>query len=298
MNIPPVAQAAGVSAVKPDVKGAQFDQALARSKGEQEPAADSAWKGEWERRVEARDSAKASGNDALAQHFQAELDVMKPVMAVVAPGVDTKQGAGADSKETQKAPADGVTPEEGGKAPTQKHPNKSESASSASEGDKVGNQKGLHLPPQLEQYKEAIQAASSASGIPGNVIAGMIWDESRGDIGALTVNGGNGLGDTGLMQVNPETFKELQKQYPDQLGGKELSDPATNIMAGSLYVKQQKADFGNLDLALRAYNSGALNVNPNDVSDISKYGTGTANYVEKVNKNAEIIGSGKGELPA
>lgn len=295
MNISP---AADVSVAQPDVKGVQFDQALARSKGEQVPVPDSGWKGEWERRVEARDNAKAAGNDALAQHFQAELDVMRPVMAVVAPDVDTKQGSGIDGKQVKNTPADSTAPENLNKSVPENRPDGANFVSKSSTNDKSDSQTGLHLPPQLEPFREAIQAASSASGVPANVIAGMIWDESRGDIGALTVNGGNGLGDTGLMQVNPETFKELQAKYPELLGGKELSDPATNIMAGALYVKQQMNDFGSLDLALRAYNSGALNVNPNDVSDISKYGTGTATYVEKINKYAEIIGSGNGTLPA
>lgn len=43
-------------------------------------ALNSAWKNEWTRREEARDQAKASGNEALAQHFQNELDVLKLMM--------------------------------------------------------------------------------------------------------------------------------------------------------------------------------------------------------------------------
>ena len=288
MSISPVSPAA---AVQPDAGGARFEEAVERSKGAQTPAAGGAWSGEWERRVEARDQAKAAGNDALAQHFQAELDVMKPVMDAMGAGssADTEWRA-----EQLQRPVDANAPQEPVQAPeavpTQSYVSLDETVD--------GSQAGLHLPPQLEQFRGAIQDAADASGVPANVIAGMIWDESRGDIGALTVNGGNGLGDTGLMQVNPETFKELQAQYPQLLGGKELSDPATNIMAGALYVKEQMADFGSLDLALRAYNSGPLNVNPDNVADISKYGTGTASYVEKVTNYADIIGSGNGTLPA
>lgn len=287
MSISPVAPAA---AVQPDdAGGARFDQAVERSKSEQTPAAGGGWAAEWERRVEARDQAKAAGNEALAQHFQAELDVMQPVMDAMGSGsgTDTKdvQPPSVTEPPLQRVEDLGVDP-----LPTQSY---------ALAGDNIGSsQAGLHLPAQLEQFRGAIQDAADASGVPANVIAGMIWDESRGDIAALTVNGGNGMGDTGLMQVNPETFKELQAKYPDLLGGKELSDPTTNIMAGALYVKEQLADFGSLDLALRAYNSGPLNVNPQNVADISKYGTGTATYVEKVNDYAEIIGSGNGTLPA
>lgn len=291
MSISPVTPAA---AVQPDAGATRFDQAVERSKSEQVPAPGGAWAGEWERRVEARDQARATGNEALAQHFQAELDVMQPVMDTMSPGSDTDPAWNA--KEAQQPPvvesavAEPESVRDSGAVALQPD---------ASVNDSVGgSQTGLHLPAQLEPFRDAIQQAADASGVPANVIAGMIWDESRGDIGALTVNGGNGLGDTGLMQVNPETFKELQAQYPELLGGKELNDPATNIMAGALYVKEQLADFGSLDLALRAYNSGPLNVNPDNVADISRYGTGTASYVEKVNNYADIIGSGNGTLPA
>jgi hypothetical protein len=40
---------------------------------------------EWTRREEARDQAKAAGNEALAQHFQNELDVLKLMMPEGAP---------------------------------------------------------------------------------------------------------------------------------------------------------------------------------------------------------------------
>ncbi len=115
-------------------------------------------------------------------------------------------------------------------------------------------------------------------------------------LGAATVNGGNGLQDSGLMQVNSNTFADLQSKNPDLLGpNASASNPADNIMAGALYMKEQLGDFGgNMGAALRAYNSGPLNVNVNDLSDISKTGTGDATYVNKVMNFASIISSGRG----
>ena len=69
-------------------------------------------------------------------------------------------------------------------------------------------------------------------------------------------------------------------------------------MAGALYMKEQLGDFGgNMGAALRAYNSGPLNVNVNDLSDISKTGTGDATYVNKVMNFASIISSGGALCP-
>lgn len=279
MDVQPITQTPGDGAGSS--AGNRFDQAVERSRD----TLASGWEGEWQRRVEARDAAKAEGNEALAQHYQAELDAMRPVMEQLGLATDS---AGQ--------PPVSVPP--GEQPPAQQKVVETPDTPITNPPVAGPGGEGLNLPPALEPFREAIQGAAEASGIPANVIAGMIWDESRGDISALTTNGGNGLGDTGLMQVNPNTFADLQGKYPELLGGKTLSDPATNIMAGALYLKEQMNSFGSLDLALRAYNSGPLNVNPNDAGDISKYGTGDAAYVDKVNSYAAIIGSGEGQLPA
>ncbi|ARJ41317.1 hypothetical protein B1H58_04360 [Pantoea alhagi] len=159
---------------------------------------------------------------------------------------------------------------------------------------------GLHLPDALKPYEGAIQNAAAKTGVPGEVLAAQIWQESRGSLGASTVNGGNGLQDSGLMQVNSNTFADLQRKNPDLLGpNANANNPTDNIMAGALYMKEQLNAFdGNMGAALRAYNSGPLNVNVNNLSDISKTGTGDATYVDKVMNFSSIISSGQGQLPA
>ncbi|WP_380184437.1 lytic transglycosylase domain-containing protein [Kalamiella sp. sgz302252] len=158
----------------------------------------------------------------------------------------------------------------------------------------------LHLPDSLKPYEADIQDAAQATGVPANVLAAQIWQESRGNLGAATVNGGNGLQDAGLMQVNSNTFADLQSKNPDLLGVNASPNNAhDNIMAGALYMKEQLGAFdGSMGAALRAYNSGPNNVNTNDLSDISKTGTGDATYVDKVMDFANTIATGKGTLPA
>ncbi len=157
---------------------------------------------------------------------------------------------------------------------------------------------GLHLPPAMAKHEEAIGAAAKASGQPANVIAGMMWAESRGNSAASTVNGGNGQSDSGLMQVNSATAAEVQSKHPEHFNENMTADEK-NIMTGALYLKDQREAFGgDMNSALRAYNSGANTVNRDDPSDVSKTGLGDPNYVANVNNFAEIIGSGKGQLPA
>jgi len=164
----------------------------------------------------------------------------------------------------------------------------------------IKGESGLHLPGPLLAHEQAIMRAAKETNQAPEVLAGQIWQESRGKTEATTVNGGNGLSDSGLMQVNSNTFADLQSRYPHLLGpDASPSSPEDSIMAGALYLKEQRETFGgDLGAGLRGYNSGPGNVNVNDLTDISKTGTGDPTYVGKVLNFADIISSGKGALPA
>ncbi|ATB35467.1 transglycosylase SLT domain protein [Cystobacter fuscus] len=154
---------------------------------------------------------------------------------------------------------------------------------------------GPGLPKELEPYRGAIESASAETGVPANMLAAQIWQESRGNLAAVSTNGGNGLTDTGLMQVNPNTYGELQAKHP-ALQGKDLSDPANNILAGAYYMKDMKEQFGDWKTALRAYNSGPNGVDKSNLNALPA-GTGDATYVDKVSNFWSIIESGNGTLP-
>ncbi|RKP44553.1 lytic transglycosylase domain-containing protein [Trinickia fusca] len=151
------------------------------------------------------------------------------------------------------------------------------------------------LPPALKPFENDILNAANKSGIPPNVLAGQIYQESRGKINAGSTNQGTGLTDAGLMQVDPATFDALRKEHPDL--GPNLSDPATNILAGAYYDEDMANKFGgSIPLMLRAYNSGPNGVDRNDANAIPA-GTGDPNYVKLVMEYADDIKSGK-PLPA
>lgn len=164
----------------------------------------------------------------------------------------------------------------------------------------IKGESGFHLPAPLLDHEQAIMRVAKETHQAPEVLAAQIWQESRGKTEATTVNGGNGLSDSGLMQVNSNTFADLQSRYPHLLGpDASPSNPEDSIMAGALYLKEQRETFGgDLGAGLRGYNSGPGNVNVNDLTDISKTGTGDPTYVGKVLNFADIISSGKGRLPA
>jgi soluble lytic murein transglycosylase-like protein len=76
------------------------------------------------------------------------------------------------------------------------------------------------------------------------------------------------------MQLGPNEFKEY--------GGGDISNPADTIMAGAKYMEALDKQFGgNIEAALRAYNSGPNGVDLNDLNS-TPAGTGDPTYVQKV----------------
>jgi hypothetical protein len=125
---------------------------------------------------------------------------------------------------------------------------------------------GPKVPSALLPFQQEIGAAAKQTGVPASLIGAQILQESGGNANAVTTNPALGLADSGLMQVDSATFAGLQKQYPELLGGKSVSDPATNIMAGALLDAQLiKQNNGNVSQALTDYNGNATSGYANDV---------------------------------
>ncbi len=104
------------------------------------------------------------------------------------------------------------------------------------------------LSPKMMQYMPHIKQAASKYNLPPELIAGVIWQESRGNSKAVSHCGAQGL-----MQLMPETARHLGVTNP--------FDPAQNIEGGAKYIRQMLDRFGgNAELAVAAYNSGPGNV--------------------------------------
>ena len=94
------------------------------------------------------------------------------------------------------------------------------------------------------RYEEQVQAASREHGVDAALIHAVISAESGYNALARSNKGARGL-----MQLIPETGARY--------GATNLLDPRQNIDAGTRYLKDLMAMFGNdLKLALAAYNAG------------------------------------------
>ena len=88
-------------------------------------------------------------------------------------------------------------------------------------------------------------------------------------------------GALGLMQIRPSTGKELATEVSVQWQGKRsLYDPKVNIALGAYYLNKLFLHFGDLGLALEAYNHG-----PSRLKGYLKKGHRPKIYSRKVFKN-------------
>lgn len=124
----------------------------------------------------------------------------------------------------------------------------------------------------MKYAKHINQAAAKYPKISPALIAGVIKQESGFRKDAVS-----SVGASGLMQLMPETAKEL--------GVKDRFNPKQNIMGGTKYLNQLHKKYkGDLKLILAAYNSGpgrvdqSLKEGGSGVPEIAE----TQNYVEKV----------------
>jgi len=161
------------------------------------------------------------------------------------------------------------------------------------------------ISPSYKSIKHHLREASRDQDVDYELLKALIATESGFDAGAVSPKGA-----VGLMQVMPATA-ERYGVVGDQKSPvhKKLTDPRTNIKAGSRYLRYLIDLFpGELELALAAYNAGegAVQRAGNKIPNYPE----TRNYVKTVMqlytmlKPPSMIGPGRSpkrvrmELPA
>ena len=133
----------------------------------------------------------------------------------------------------------------------------------------------LAVSASTEEIDEAVRQAAIKTGLDPALIKAVIQVES-----SFRTNAESGCGAQGLMQLMPGTAKSL--------GVTNSFDAYQNVMGGSTYLMQQLNRFGDVRLALAAYNTGPGRIgrlditNANDPAQYSKISEGVRGYVDKV----------------
>jgi soluble lytic murein transglycosylase len=106
--------------------------------------------------------------------------------------------------------------------------------------------------PLPDDFAGAILAYARSAGVPANLVAGIIRQESAFDPRATSP-----VGARGLMQLMPPTAREMAQRVGVSYQPNQLYNPDLSVRLGTTYVKELLTDFdGNVELALASYNGG------------------------------------------
>jgi soluble lytic murein transglycosylase len=102
-------------------------------------------------------------------------------------------------------------------------------------------------------YDPQVQAAAELTHLPGDLIYGVLRQESLYDTQAVSRAGA-----LGLLQLIPETTARVARRWQRPVPQREqLFDPAVNIALGSAELHDMLDQFGGqLPVAIAAYNAG------------------------------------------
>lgn len=125
--------------------------------------------------------------------------------------------------------------------------------------------------PVPRRFGAAFATAAARTGVPLSLLVATAYEESR-----MNPRARSGAGARGLLQLMPATARSLR------LDG---DDPAANVFAGALYLRQLIDRFGSVDLALAAYNAGPTAVEHAGAAP----GLGTLRYVKNVQARASLL---------
>ena len=106
------------------------------------------------------------------------------------------------------------------------------------------------------RYEEIVVGHAENYSLDPQLVAAVIYQESKFDADAVSASGA-----VGLMQLLPSTGQGIA----DRTGGEswkpeDLHNPELNVRYGSWYLRHLLDKYGSEELALAAYNAGQTNV--------------------------------------
>ena len=147
-----------------------------------------------------------------------------------------------------------------------------------------------------KDYSEYVEKYAKQYDVDENLVYAVIKAESN-----FRVNAESGKGAIGLMQLIESTAKDIAKQINIDVGNKTIKEillnSESNINIGTKYLSILIKKYGNIELAITAYNAGIGTVDnwvekgilKEDGSNIEKIPyLETNNYVRKILRDYKI----------
>jgi soluble lytic murein transglycosylase-like protein len=188
-----------------------------------------------------------------------------------------KGGQGFDTKDGIK-PIASAAPAAAPLAPAPAHPDSSISRPSSATGVPPKLLAFFEISTNYKAVRHLLREASAVHNIDYELLQALIATESGFDPAAVSPKGA-----VGLMQLMPATAQRYGvKDDAKQPLAKKLTDPKTNIGAGSSYLRDLIKMFpGKLELAVAAYNAGE--------GAVQRYGNKIPPYKETQNYVATVM---------
>ena len=147
-----------------------------------------------------------------------------------------------------------------------------------------------------KEYNEYVEKYSTLYNVDENLVYAVIKAESNFNIDANSSKGAKGL-----MQIMEETAKDINKKIDNPVNETEISSKLSesdyNINLGTKYLSVLIEKYGNIEIALTAYNAGigtvdnwiengTLNADGSNIEKIPYKETN--NYVRKIIRDYKI----------
>lgn len=153
----------------------------------------------------------------------------------------------------------------------------------------IGSPSGWNPPPAAEQYMMLIREVEKANGIPRNLYARLLEQESSWRRDYIYGPTTSPVGAQGIAQVMPATAAGAGYGMPVL---RNPFDPVKAIPWGAKYLAALRRSLGSWQYALAAYNAGAGNVQkalrnagPNWLSTLPRE---TQNYVADITGDVPV----------
>jgi soluble lytic murein transglycosylase len=128
------------------------------------------------------------------------------------------------------------------------------------------------------RYEQIIRGHAENYHLDPQLLAAVIYQESKFDAGAVSASGA-----VGLMQLLPSTGQGIaERTGGDSWTPDDLRNPELNVRYGAWYLRHLLDKYGDEELALAAYNAGQTNVDRWRAQGVGIQFPETRNYVARV----------------